>query len=74
MAPVISYNHDAPSGDELTLPLGIGVSRTTILGNRPWTFQLQYWYNAALPDTFGAEHTVRLSVLPVVSAPWNKGK
>jgi len=73
-APVISYNHDAPSGDELTLPLGIGVSRTTILGNRPWTFQLQYWYNAARPDTYGAEHTVRLSVLPVVSAPWNKGK
>jgi len=56
------------------LPLGIGVSKTTILGNRPWTFQLQYWYNAARPDTFAAEHTVRLSVLPVVSAPWNKGK
>lgn len=72
-APVVSYNHDAASGDELTMPLGIGVSKTTILGNRPWTFQLQYWYNAARPDTFAAEHTVRLSVLPVVSAPWNKG-
>lgn len=73
-APVVSYNHDAPSGDKLTLPLGVGVARTMVLGNRPWTFNVQYWYNAERPDSFAAEHTVRFSVLPVVSAPWNKGK
>jgi hypothetical protein len=73
-APAITYNHDAASGNKLTLPLGIGVSKTTVLAGRPWTFQLQYWNNVERPDTFAAEHTIRLSILPVVSAPWNKGK
>jgi hypothetical protein len=70
-APTITYNHDAVSGNKLTLPLGIGVSKTTVIGKRPWTFHLQYWNNVERPDSFAAEHTIRLSVLPVVSAPWN---
>lgn len=73
-APAITYNHDAASGNKLTLPLGIGVSKTTVLKGRPWTFQLQYWNNIERPDSFSAEHTVRLSILPVVSAPWNTDK
>jgi hypothetical protein len=73
-APVISYNHEAADGSNLTLPLGIGVSKTTVLGGRPWTFQVQYWNNVERPDAFAPEHTIRLSILPVISAPWNKGK
>jgi hypothetical protein len=73
-APTISYNHEAASGNRLTLPLGIGIAKTMLIGDRPWTFQLQYWNNIERPDTFGAEHTFRFAVLPVVSAPWNKGK
>ena len=73
-APAITYNHDADSGNKLTLPLGIGVSKTAVLAGRPWTFQLQYWNSIERPDSFAAEHTIRLSILPVVSAPWNDGK
>ena len=73
-APVISYNHEAADGSNLTLPLGIGVSKTTVLWGRPWTFQVQYWNNVERPDAFAPEHTIRLSILPVISAPWNKGK
>jgi hypothetical protein len=73
-APAITYNHDADSGNKLTLPLGIGISKTAVLAGRPWTFQLQYWNNIERPDTFSAEHTLRLSILPVVSAPWNNSK
>ena len=71
-APTISYNHEAASGNKLNLPLGIGISKTMLIGQRPWTFQLQYWNHIERPDTFGAEHTIRFSMLPVVSAPWNK--
>jgi len=71
-APTISYNHEATSGNRLNLPLGIGLSRTMLIGERPWTFQLQYWNHIERPDTFGVEHSIRLSILPVVSAPWNK--
>lgn len=73
-APTITYNHDADSGNRLNLPLGVGVSKTAVLAGRPWTFQLQYWNHVERPDAFAAEHTVRLSILPVVSAPWNDGK
>jgi hypothetical protein len=73
-APAITYNHDATSGNKLTLPLGVGISKTTVIGKRPWTFHLQYWNNVARPDAFAAQHTIRFTVLPVVSAPWNEGK
>ena len=65
---------NATSGNKLTLPLGIGLAKTMVIGDRPWTFQLQYWNNIERPDAFGAEHTVRFGIAPVVSAPWNKGK
>ena len=73
-APAITYNHDAAGGNKLNLPLGIGISKTTVLAGRPWTFQLQYWNHIERPDAFAAEHTIRLSILPVVSAPWNQSK
>ena len=72
--PTVTYDHDAPSGQELTLPLGIGVNRTMILGGRPWQFSLQYYNNVVRPDAFAAEHTLRFGITPVVSAPWNAGK
>jgi hypothetical protein len=74
-APIISYNHEAPSSsDAWSVPLGFGVSKTVSMGSRPVQFILQYWYHAVRPDAFAPKHTVRLSILPVFSAPWNKGK
>jgi hypothetical protein len=71
-APTMSYNHEATSGNRLNLPLGIGISKTMLIGQRPWTFQLQYWNHIETPDAFGPKHSIRFSALPVVSAPWNK--
>ena len=72
--PTITYDHNAESGQELTLPLGIGVNKTMILGGRPWQFSLQYYNNVVRPDAFAVEHTIRFGITPVVSAPWNRGK
>jgi hypothetical protein len=73
-APVITYDHEALSGDELNLPLGIGIAKTSIIKGRPWKFQVQYWNYVEGNDAFGPEHLVRFSVSPVISAPWNAGK
>jgi len=73
-APVIAYNHEADSNDALTLPLGIGLAKTSIIKGRPWKFQVQYWNYIEGNDSFSPEHLVRFSVSPVVSAPWNAGK
>ena len=72
--PSITYDHTRASGDRLTLPLGIGIARTMVLGGRPWKFQLQYWNYVEAADAFAPEHQIRFSFSPVVSAPWNEGR
>ena len=72
--PSISYDHTRPSDDRWTVPLGIGLAKTSIIAGRPWKFQLQYWNYVESADAFAPEHQVRLSINPVVSAPWNEGK
>jgi hypothetical protein len=72
-SPTFSYNHKAASGQEAwTVPVGFGVSKTTILGGRPWKFGLQYWQYVEQADAFGQDWQVRFTVTPVVSLPWGK--
>lgn len=73
-APVISYNHEASGGNKLNLPLGIGISKTVVLGGRPWSLNLEYWNHIVRAGAFAPQHTIRVSIIPVISAPWNKGK
>jgi len=68
--PTWSYDHNATSGNKLTLPIGTGVSKTMIFGKTPWKFSLQYWYYVESPDDFGPEHLIRFQVAPVVPLPW----
>jgi len=69
-SPTFSYNHEGASGNKWTFPLGAGISKTTIIGGRPWKFGLQYWYYVESPDTFGPDFQIRLSISPVVKLPW----
>ena len=72
-SPTFSYNHKAASGQEAwTLPVGFGVSKTTILGGRPWKFSVQYWQYVKQADVFGQDWAVRFTVTPVVPLPWGK--
>ena len=54
-----SYNHKAESGDAWTLPLGVGLAKTSVLGGRPWKMSLQYWNFIKSPEAFGPEHQIR---------------
>jgi len=71
-SPTFSYNHKAASGQGWTVPAGFGVSKTTIMGGRPWKFGLQYWQYVKQADVFGPDWQVRFTVTPVVSLPWGK--
>ena len=68
--PTFSYDHEASSGNKLTLPVGFGFSKTTKVSNRIWKFQVQYFYYVESPDAFGPQHQIRLSITPVVELPW----
>ena len=69
-SPTFSYNHEASSSNEWTFPLGIGASKTSIFGGRPWKFGLQYWHYVESPDNFGPDFQIRFTVSPVISLPW----
>lgn len=69
-SPTFAYDHKADSDNRLTLPVGIGASKTSILSGRPWKFSLQYWHYVESPDAFGPDWQIRFSVSPVVALPW----
>ena len=69
-SPTYSYNHEAESGNRLSLPVPVGVNKTIVRGKTPWKFSVQYWYFAWRPETFGPRHQVRFTVTPVVPLPW----
>lgn len=69
-APVFSYNHKADSKNALTLPVGLGVSKTAFINGRPWKFGIQYWHYVESPDAFGPDFQIRINITPVVALPW----
>lgn len=70
--PNITYDHTKESNNALSLPVGLGIAKTQVLMGRPWKFQLQYWNYIERDDNYAAQHQLRISISPVVSAPWNK--
>ncbi len=71
--PQWSYNHEADSADAWTLPLAVGLAKTSIFGGRPWKMNLQFWHYIESPSTFGPADQIRFTIGPVVSLPW-KGR
>jgi hypothetical protein len=50
-APSITANWDAPDGQQWTVPIGIGISRTTLFDRRPMTIAVTYYRNVEHPDS-----------------------
>lgn len=68
--PTITYDWEADSGQEWTVPLGIGVAKTQIFGKLPIKIQAQAFYTVEQPDDFGQEWGFKLSITPVVKNPF----
>jgi hypothetical protein len=60
-APIISANWDAVDGQQWTVPLGVGITRTTVFNRRPMNIGVQYYYNVERPDG-SAAHQLRFVV------------
>jgi hypothetical protein len=69
-SPLFSYDHEASSGNQWTFPLGLGVSKTTIINGRPWQFGAEYQHYIKSPDLFGPKWQIQFSISPVVALPW----
>ncbi|MBW2388308.1 MAG: hypothetical protein JRG89_07700 [Deltaproteobacteria bacterium] len=68
-SPTFSYNHEL-DGEKWTLPVGGGLSKTTIIDGRVWKFSFQYWNYVKSRDDFGPEHLIRFTIAPVIDLPW----
>jgi len=60
-APSISANWSAASGQQWTVPIGMGVSKITLVGKQPISISFQYYHNAVRPDNVGSDQ-VRMAV------------
>jgi hypothetical protein len=60
-APSITANWDASSGQQWTVPVGGGISRTLIFNKQPMTLGFQYYYSPVRPDNANST-TVRFNV------------
>jgi hypothetical protein len=64
LAPTITANEDAPGGEQWTVPLGLGISRTTVFNRRPMSLGVQYYHNVERPTgTAGQQLRLTLSLL-----------
>lgn len=59
--PSITKDNDAPDGDQWNVPLGFGVTRTTVFNHRPTQLGVQYYYAVERPST-GPAHQLRFVV------------
>jgi hypothetical protein len=64
-----SANWDASGGNEWTVPLGIGLVRTTVFNRRPMNIGVQYYYNVERPDGSAAQQLRFIVVLLYPTAP-----
>jgi hypothetical protein len=55
LGPVITANWNASEGNEWTVPLGLGITRTTVFNRRPMNVGIQYYYNVERPDGAAAQ-------------------
>jgi hypothetical protein len=69
-SPVASYDWQADSDDAWTIPLGIGVSKTTAISKTPVKFAMQAFYYAKSPDSFGQDWGLKFTITPVIKNPF----
>lgn len=67
--PSILYDWEADSGNELLLPLGGGVSKTTRFGRVPVKLDAELYYYVESSERFGTEWLFQLRITPAFSNP-----
>lgn len=60
-APIITANWEAESGNQWTVPFGIGIGKVTKFGKQPINGSIQGYYNVEKPQ-FGADWQLRLQL------------
>lgn len=70
MGPTVSINWKAGSGNKVTFPIGLGLTKTVRWGKTPIKMRLEPQYSIIKPDDFGTEWNIRFQIAPVVRSPF----
>jgi len=70
--PSITYNHEAEGDDRLTVPIGLGVTKTVRFGKTPVKLRAEVHYSVIRPDSYGEVWNIRLQITPVIKSPFIK--
>jgi hypothetical protein len=65
--PTILYDWEAVSGNEWSVPIGVGVSKTIMAGSFPMKFAFEIQNFVVSPDRFGPEWQFMLNLTPLIS-------
>ena len=74
MGPTISIDWNARDEDRLTLPVGLGLTKTVRVGKLPIKLRAEAQYAIVRPKTFGYEWRFIFRIAPVIPSPFNKPK
>jgi hypothetical protein len=70
MGPNINIDWMAPEGEKLTLPIGLGITKTVKWGKTPWKLRLEPQYSLIKPETYGTQWTIRIQIAPIINSPF----
>jgi hypothetical protein len=72
MGPTVTYDWEAPGGERLTFPVGLGITKTVKWGKMPIKMRLEPQYSIIKPDSLGTTWNIRLQFTPVIKSPFMK--
>ncbi|MDH4019319.1 MAG: hypothetical protein OEU84_06930 [Xanthomonadales bacterium] len=72
MGPTVTFDWKAPSGEKVTFPIGLGITKTVKWGGTPIKMRLEPQYSIIKPDHLGTAWNIRLQFTPVIKSPFMK--
>ena len=69
-SPIVTFNRGAADNNKWAIPIGVGLSRTTIAGATPLKISFQVQKCLEKPEAFSPNWIVKFSITPVIKLPW----
>ena len=72
MGPNITIDWNAEDGNKVTIPIGLGVTKTVRFGNTPWKLRFEPQYSIVKPEDYGTLWNIRIQIAPIINNPFLK--
>ena len=70
--PIITADWEADNDDRWTVPIGLGVYKTSFFGKMPIKIGLELQYMPVRPDIYGQEYNIRIVFAPIIPSFFKK--